>query len=54
MWFYNNNPYKGTRPTDLADENSDSSGFAESPTLTRLALWLYVFAFVGVLAWVLK
>lgn len=29
MWFYDDSPYKGTRPADLDNEPSESAGFAD-------------------------
>ena len=51
MFFYCDKPYKGTRPADL---QKSSDGFPDSIARARLMAWLLLFAFVGIVAWVLK
>lgn len=54
MWFYDDKPYKGTRPADLPDESTDSAGFADTLGRVRVMAWLCAFAFVGFVAWCAK
>ncbi len=50
MWFYNDKPYKGTRPADLADQRP---GDPMSDGITAFA-WTFIVALVAYLTWAYK
>lgn len=56
MWFYDDKPYRGTRPADLeADESSDSAGYADplGDGVTAFAC-AFIVALVAYLTWAHK